>query len=87
MMRIPCPHCGPRAQSEFIYERTLDSVVPLNAPSEEAMAKLFTRNNPRGLDDEIWRHTYGCRAWMVLKRHRVTNEISGCRAIGPEALS
>jgi sarcosine oxidase subunit delta len=87
MMRIPCPHCGPRAQSEFIYERTLDSVVPLNAPSEEAMAKLFSRNNPRGLDDEIWRHTYGCRAWMVLTRHRVTNAISGCRAIGPEALS
>ena len=87
MMRIPCPHCGPRAQSEFIYERTLDSVVPLNAPTEEAMATLFNRNNPRGLDDEIWRHTYGCRAWMVLTRHRVTNEISGCRAIGPEALS
>lgn len=87
MMRIPCPHCGPRAQSEFIYERTLDSVVPLNAPTEEAMAKLFTRNNPRGLDDEIWRHTYGCRAWMVLTRHRVTNQISGCHAIGPEALS
>lgn len=86
MMRIPCPHCGPRAQSEFIYERTLDSVVPLNAPSEEAMAKLFSRNNPRGVDDEIWRHTYGCRAWMVLTRNRVTNEISGCRAIGPEAL-
>jgi sarcosine oxidase subunit delta len=86
MMRIPCPHCGPRAQSEFIYERTLDSVVPLNAPPQEAMAKLFTRNNPRGVDDEIWRHTYGCRAWMVLTRHRVTNEISECRAIGPEAL-
>jgi sarcosine oxidase subunit delta len=86
MMRIHCPHCGPRAQSEFIYERTVDSVVPLNAPVDEAMAKLFTRNNPRGVDDEIWRHTYGCRAWMVLTRHRVTNEISECRAIGPEAL-
>ncbi|WP_395618830.1 sarcosine oxidase subunit delta [Sphingorhabdus sp.] len=86
MMLIACPHCGPRAQSEFIYERTVDSVVPLNAPVDEAMAKLFTRNNPRGVDDEIWRHTYGCRAWMVLTRHRVTNEISECRAIGPEAL-
>ena len=64
----------------------MDSVVPLNAPPQEAMAKLFTRNNPRGVDDEIWRHTYGCRAWMVLTRHRVTNEISECRAIGPEAL-
>jgi sarcosine oxidase subunit delta len=86
MMLIACPHCGPRAQSEFIYERTVDSVVPLNAPVDEAMAKLFTRNNPRGVDDEIWRHTYGCRAWMVLTRHRVTNEISECRAIGPDGL-
>ena len=51
MMRIPCPHCGPRAQSEFIYERTVDSVVPLDAPSQEAMTKLFTRTNPRGGDD------------------------------------
>ena len=24
MMLIPCPHCGPRAQSEFVYERTAD---------------------------------------------------------------
>jgi len=86
MMLIPCPHCGPRAQSEFVYERTVDSVVPLDAPTDEAMTMLFTRNNPRGVDDEIWRHTYGCRAWMVVTRHRVTNEISECRAIGPEAL-
>jgi sarcosine oxidase subunit delta len=86
MMLIPCPHCGPRAQSEFIYERTVDSVVPLDAPTDEAMTTLFTLNNPRGVDDEIWRHTYGCRAWMVVTRHRVTNEISECRAIGPEAL-
>ena len=86
MMLIPCPHCGPRAQSEFIYERTVDSVVPLDAPTDEAMTTLFTRNNPRGVDDEIWRHTYGCRAWMVVTRHRVTNEISECLAIGPEAL-
>jgi sarcosine oxidase subunit delta len=51
-----------------------------------AMTKLFTRTNPRGVDEEIWRHTYGCRAWMVVTRHRVTNEISQCRAVGPEAL-
>jgi heterotetrameric sarcosine oxidase delta subunit len=86
MMQIPCPHCGPRAQAEFVYERTVDSVGPLNAAPEEAMKTLFTRTNPRGLDDEIWRHTYGCRAWMVITRHRVTNEITAVRAVGPEAL-
>jgi heterotetrameric sarcosine oxidase delta subunit len=86
MMVIRCPHCGPRAQAEFVYERTVDSVVALDAAPEEAMTTLFTRTNPRGLDEEIWRHTYGCRAWMVITRHRVTNEITAVRAAGPEAL-
>jgi heterotetrameric sarcosine oxidase delta subunit len=86
MMQITCPHCGPRAQTEFVYERTVDSVVPIYAAPEEAVKSLFTRNNPRGVDDEIWRHTFGCRAWMVIRRHRVTNEITTVRAVGPEAL-
>jgi heterotetrameric sarcosine oxidase delta subunit len=86
MLLIHCPHCGPRAQAEFVYERTMDSVVPLDMQPEEAMEKLFTRTNPRGVDEELWRHTYGCRAWMILRRNRVTSEISAIRAIGPEAL-
>lgn len=86
MMEFNCPHCGPRAQSEFVFDRTVDSVIGLDTDPAEAMSALFTRGNPRGFDDEIWRHTYGCRAWMVITRHRVTNEISAIRAIGPEAL-
>lgn len=85
-MQFTCPHCGPRAQSEFIFERTVDSVVPLNAAPEAAMTTLFTRNNPRGIDEEIWRHTYGCRAWLVITRHRVTNDITSVRSVGPETL-
>jgi heterotetrameric sarcosine oxidase delta subunit len=86
MMLIPCPHCGPRSQAEFAYERTMDSVVPLDAAPDEVMERLFTRTNPRGPDEELWRHTFGCRAWMVLRRHRVTNDIESVRAVGPEAL-
>ncbi len=86
MMLIPCPHCGPRAQDEFVYERTMDALIPLDLPPEEAMDRLFTRTNPRGVDDELWRHTFGCRAWLVMRRHRVTNVIESARAIGPEAL-
>jgi heterotetrameric sarcosine oxidase delta subunit len=86
MMQIACPHCGPRAQAEFTYERTVDSVVTLDAPPDAAMKTLFTRNNPRGPDDEIWRHTFGCRAWIIITRHRVTGEISAVRAAAPEAL-
>ena len=85
-MQITCPHCGPRSQAEFVYERTVDSVVALDAAPRDAMKTLFSRYNPRGVDDEIWRHTFGCRAWMVITRHRVTNEISAIRTVGPEAL-
>jgi heterotetrameric sarcosine oxidase delta subunit len=87
MMQITCPHCGPRAQAEFIYERTVDSVVALDATPDTAMQTLFTRTNPRGVDDEIWRHTFGCRAWIVMSRHRVTHEITAIRPVGPEALA
>jgi methylglutamate dehydrogenase subunit C len=83
MMQIHCPYCGPRAQAEFVYERTVDSVVSLDAAPDEAMKALFTRTNPRGVDEEIWRHTFGCRAWMFITRNRVTNEISAVREILP----
>ena len=86
MMLITCPNCGPRAQAEFTYERTVDSVVQPDADPAQAMEQLFTRANPRGLDDEVWRHTFGCRAWLVMTRHRVTHVIEAVRAVGPEAL-
>ena len=86
MMQFTCPHCGQRAQAEFIYERTVDSVVALDASPEDAVTTLFTRTNPRDVDAEIWRHTYGCRAWMVITRHRVSNEITAIQAVGPEAI-
>ena len=86
MYQIACPHCGPRAQTEFTYERTVDSVVVPGSDPVEAMQTLYTRANPMGLDEEIWRHTYGCRGWMILKRHRVTHVIDTVRALGPETL-
>lgn len=86
MLLITCPHCGPRAQAEFTYERTVDSIVQPGADTAEAMERLFTRANPRGLDEEVWRHTYGCRAWLVMTRHRLTHAIEAVRATGPETL-
>jgi heterotetrameric sarcosine oxidase delta subunit len=86
MFQIPCPHCGNRAQAEFVYERAAESVIVPGEDDDAAMDKLYTRTNPRGLDEELWRHTYGCRAWLVVTRHRVTHEITAVRAIGPEAL-
>lgn len=83
MMRIDCPHCGPRAQVEFSYERTLDSIVTLDMPPDEAVVRLYARENPRGLDDELWRHGFGCRQWLVLRRHRRSHEIVSVTAFDP----
>ena len=75
MLLIDCPHCGPRAQPEFTYERTVDSIVTLDMPPGDAMKTLFARANPRGPDDELWRHSHGCRRLLKLRRNRVTHEI------------
>ncbi len=87
MLLIACPHCGPRAQEEFSYERTTDSVVTTEAAPDAAMTALFTRENPRGVAEEIWRHTYGCRGWMVFRRDRISHAISDIRPLGPEPLA
>ncbi len=76
MLLITCPHCGNRAQTEFDYVRTLDSIVTLDMAPEAAMTTLFERSNPRGIDDELWRHSHGCRQFMMLRRNRVTHEIA-----------
>ena len=83
MMLIDCPYCGHRAQAEFIYERTLDSIVTIDMPDDEAMTRLYARTNPRGLDDELWRHSYGCRAWLVLRRHRTSHAIEAVTTFDP----
>lgn len=82
MLQIDCPCCGPRAQTEFAYERTLDSLLTLEMPGDEAMSRLYARANPRGLDDELWRHSFGCRQWLLLRRHRVTHEITSVAVYG-----
>jgi sarcosine oxidase subunit delta len=86
MMQIPCPHCGNRDQAEFVYERAAESVFVPGRDDETALDQLYTRTNLRGVEDELWRHTYGCRAWLVLTRDRVSHEVSAVRPIGPEAL-
>lgn len=86
MMLIHCPHCGPRAQEEFTYERTRDSVVQLDQAPDAAMAALYSRTNPRGEENEIWRHTLGCRGWLELRRDRMSHAIVAVRALGVQVL-
>jgi sarcosine oxidase subunit delta len=76
MLLITCPHCGPRAGAEFTFERPAESIVRLDATPEAATERLFTRENPRGRSPELWRHAYGCRAWLRVERDTATHEIA-----------
>jgi heterotetrameric sarcosine oxidase delta subunit len=77
MFLIDCPHCGARAQAEFAYERSLDSIAPLGAAPAIAIARLYARDNPCGRSAELWRHTHGCRGWLTITRDTASHAIHG----------
>ncbi|MDP7546565.1 MAG: sarcosine oxidase subunit delta [Alphaproteobacteria bacterium] len=81
MLLIPCPHCGPRAQTEFSYGGDANAARP-PAPEEADdgtwIDYLYLRDNPKGVHDELWQHIHGCRRWMRVRRDVVSHEITGC---------
>ena len=78
MLLIPCPWCGPRAESEFTCGGEADIVRPLE-PEKLTDAQwadyLFMRRNERGVHREQWHHSHGCRRWFVVERDTVTYAI------------
>lgn len=78
MFRIPCPYCGERAETEFIYggQTHLARPEPSERVSDREWAEyLFYRDNPKGLHFERWQHHFGCRQWFNMARHTVSHEI------------
>jgi heterotetrameric sarcosine oxidase delta subunit len=81
MILIPCPYCGPRAQSEFSYGG--DANVqrpdkPEDADDQAWIDYLYFRDNPKGGHVELWQHIHGCRRWLRVARDVVSHEVSGC---------
>jgi sarcosine oxidase, subunit delta len=78
MLRIPCPWCGIRDETEFRYggqahiKRPEDPDALLDAEWAEY---LFMRDNPKGAFAERWVHSVGCRRWFNVKRHTLTHEL------------
>jgi len=81
MLRITCPVCGPRDETEFVYGG--DASVRRPAMDEASatawLEYVFLRENPRGAHLEYWHHVHGCRQWLVLERDTLTHEIGGVR--------
>jgi heterotetrameric sarcosine oxidase delta subunit len=85
MLRIRCPWCGERDQTEFRFggqahiNRPED---PANVSDAEWANYLFYRDNPKGVHCERWVHNWGCRQWFNVARHTVTHEILQVYAMG-----
>ena len=78
MLRIPCPYCGPRDETEFHYGGQAHIPYPADpdALDDAAWAEyLFVRDNPKGLFRERWVHTHGCRRWFDVDRDTATNAV------------
>ena len=74
-MNLPCPHCGTRPITEFLYGELTS--VPDSITDEDArdVDRAFVRNNPQGVQTERWFHVSGCRRWITLQRDTRTDEV------------
>ncbi|MGE0698949.1 MAG: sarcosine oxidase subunit delta [Hyphomicrobiaceae bacterium] len=90
-MRIPCCHCGERGHEEFAYLGDATLRRPSDAPGGPDAARwhdyVYQRDNPSGPHRELWQHTGGCRAWLVVTRDTRTHEVIEVRPARAVALA
>jgi len=85
MLRIPCPWCGERDETEFRYRGDANRVRPgADAGLEAFNAYVYERDNPLGWHLEWWLHAGGCRRLLKLRRHTLSHEIQWVGAPGEE---
>jgi len=78
MLKITCPYCGARHESEFICGGQSHIIRPEDPSSVSDVtwyAYLFERKNPKGIHLERWCHTAGCGQWFNIARDTVSHEI------------
>ncbi|UNU44642.1 sarcosine oxidase subunit delta [Sphingopyxis sp. YF1] len=77
MLRIACPFCGPRPESEFHCAGDASRRrPPADASDAEWTDYLYWRANPKGLHRERWLHALGCGQWFIAERDTVSHDIS-----------
>ena len=88
MLRIPCPWCGERDETEFHYGGQAHVPYPSDSDAigDEAWGEyLFVRDNPRGRFAERWCHALGCRRWFNALRDTASHELLASYRIGEPA--
>lgn len=86
MLRLNCPFCGLRDETEFVYGGDAARARPdLKEASLEVWNEhVFLRDNPKGPHWEYWFHQHGCRSWLKVRRDVVTHEIIEVQFAGSE---
>lgn len=82
MLLIVCPHCGPRNSDEYAFQGEVRPRpdVAMADPSEWRRY-LYMKSNRAGWVSERWFHVSGCRRYLMVERHTVTNEIRDVVAV------
>lgn len=75
MLLITCPHCGPRNDSEFTYQGEPGVRPAPDTTPQEWRRYLYGEANTAGWVTEQWFHLMGCRRFLHIERHTVSNEI------------
>jgi heterotetrameric sarcosine oxidase delta subunit len=72
---LACPHCGPREVTDFGYGGEVSSRPEARPTWRELNAYNYFRRNVAGRQREWWYHRSGCRAWFVVERDTITDEV------------
>lgn len=76
MILIPCPWCGPRDAGEFGYVgESVARPDPRSVTPQRWRDYLYLRSNRADWTTERWYHRSGCRRYLILERHTVSNDI------------
>ncbi|KKC24783.1 sarcosine oxidase subunit delta [Sphingomonas sp. SRS2] len=88
MLRIHCPVCGVRDETEFTYggDATVKRPDMAEADPQVWVDYVFMRDNPRGPHSEYWHHVAACRQWLVVERDTLTHDIGSVRLAREAAL-
>jgi heterotetrameric sarcosine oxidase delta subunit len=85
MLRIRCPHCGLRDESEFRYRGDASLARPTADAGETAFVDyVYQRTNPRRTHLEWWLHVGGCRQALKVARDTATHQIVSVLAASEE---
>ena len=84
MLLIPCPHCGPRNSNEFSFNGELTTRPAPDTDQIAWRSYLYDKHNVADWQQERWFHVAGCRRFLQVERHTVTNQIRSVRDVAAQ---